>query len=356
MSAVTDMAPPEIERDLGSERMADGVTRREAKLHANLTALAFSADGRLAAATGDGTLLVHAACGIDDPPLRIEAGFPLTHLAARGDGFVCGGQDGKLLAVAADGTVATLHDAGSRWLEALAVSADGTVAASFGRGIAIIDRDGRTLQTGLHPSTISGLAFSPDGGRVAASHYDGVTVWNVADASHDLRLEWKGSHIAVSWSPDGRYVASSTQERELHVWDLVPLKDFRLGGYSAKVRSLGWIAGARALACSGADVVTVWPLAEGGPGAGQPIEVGYVYASRVTMVSPHPAKPWVASGFSNGAMLLGGISKGEARILRPGDGDEIVALCWSPGGLGLAAGTRGGTLVSVEVDPGLEIR
>ena len=37
-------------------------------------------------------------------------------------------------------------------------------------------------------------------------------------------LEWKGSHIDVTWSPDGRFVVTSMQENALHGWRLRPDK------------------------------------------------------------------------------------------------------------------------------------
>ena len=35
-------------------------------------------------------------------------------------------------------------------------------------------------------------------------------------------LEWKGSHLDVTWSPDGRFVVTSMQENALHGWRLQP--------------------------------------------------------------------------------------------------------------------------------------
>src|SRR5438105_4011632 len=66
-------------------------------------------------------------------------------------------------------------------------------------------------------------------------------------------LAWKGSHLAVRFSPDGRFVITSMQEPGLHGWRLSDRKDMRMSGYSARVRSLAFAADGRSLATSGAN-------------------------------------------------------------------------------------------------------
>ena len=65
-----------------------------------------------------------------------------------------------------------------------------------------------------------GLAFLPKGYRLAAAHYNGVSLWFPnADATPQL-LEWKGSHLDATVSPDGRFLVTSMQENALHGWRL----------------------------------------------------------------------------------------------------------------------------------------
>ncbi|NJM34637.1 MAG: WD40 repeat domain-containing protein, partial [Rhodomicrobium sp.] len=125
---------------------------------------------------------------------------------------------------------------GDDWIESLAVhEAAGHIGLASGQEVRVIDGHGRAAAD-FAPlsSTVSGIAFDAAGQRIAASRYNGVTVLNLDSGKVELTLDWKGSHIGVSWSPDGRYLVTATQEKELHIWDLVTMKDFRMGGYPRK--------------------------------------------------------------------------------------------------------------------------
>src|SRR5262249_51167367 len=67
------------------------------------------------------------------------------------------------------------------------------------------------------PSTVGGLAFFPKGFRLAIAHYNGATLWfpNASGATPE-KLEWKGSHLGVTVSPDGRFLVTTMQEPMLH--------------------------------------------------------------------------------------------------------------------------------------------
>ena len=44
--------------------------------------------------------------------------------------------------------------------------------------------------------------------------------------------------MAISFSPDGRFLVTAMQEPTLHGWRMVDGKHMRMAGYSAKVRSI----------------------------------------------------------------------------------------------------------------------
>ena len=51
-------------------------------------------------------------------------------------------------------------------------------------------------------------------------------------------LAWRGSHVALKWSTDGKFIATGTQENDIHVWRIAQSTDMRMQGYPAKVKSL----------------------------------------------------------------------------------------------------------------------
>ena len=77
---------------------------------------------------------------------------------------------------------------------------------------------------------MGGLAFAPKGRRLAIAHYNGATLWFPNTAAAPERLEWKGSHVGVTFSPDGRYLVTAMQESALHGWRLVDGKHMRMSG------------------------------------------------------------------------------------------------------------------------------
>jgi len=216
------------------------------------------------------------------------------------------------------------------------------VAWSAGKDALVQPRKGepRKLEA---PSTVGGLAFAPKGLRLAIAHYHGVTLWfpNAVEAAPE-RLEWKGSHIDVTFSPDGRYLVTAMQEPTLHGWRLVDSKHMRMSGYSAKVRSMAWTFDGKALATSGSPQLIVWPFAgKEGPMGKQPRMLAPA-EHRVSMVACHPAKEVTAVGYEDGLVLLVRMADGAEVLARRPGGSPVSALAWDADGTTLAFGTEDG--------------
>ncbi len=258
--------------------------------------------------------------------------------------IVTGGDDGKVIATDAAGAQQTIAvDAKKRWIDHVALGPEGAIAWSAGKTTFVRTGKGeeRTLDA---PSTVAGLAFAPKGFRLAIAHYNGVTLWfpNAAGAAPE-KLEWKGSHLGVAFSPDGRFLVTTMQEPMLHGWRLADGKHMRMSGYSARVRSLNWAADGAFLATSGSEQIILWPYeGKDGPMGKQPRLLA-PSPSRVSVVACHPQQPVVAAGFVDGMVLLVRIDDGaEILVRRPGDA-PVTALGWSADGTTLAIGCEDGS-------------
>jgi WD40 repeat protein len=322
---------------------------------APVSACAFSRDGAAVAfALGDGQVRVLPA---DTEAPESAAAAPLHQgavlaLAAdpAGDGFVSGGDDGRLLRLGRDGTAGELANQKGKWIEHIAVhKATGAVAAVAGR-MALVVKDGELNEFGPHQSTVADVDFSKDGSRIACAHYGGVTVWSIGNvALPPRRFAWAGSHVALKWSTDGKFIATGTQENDIHVWRIAQSTDMRMQGYPAKVKSLAWSADARWLFTSAQPVFTAWPFAGKGPEGKPPVQFGEEGAGLITVVAAHPSAEFVAGGYDSGELQLGDIKTRRSVVLKMADDSAITCLAWSPGGFHLAAGNERGDLLVVDL-------
>jgi WD40 repeat protein len=298
-------------------------------------------EGALAFALAGGTVLFEEA-------RRVVAHFDGAILCAASDGrrLVTGGDDGRVVATNASGGVETLADEQGQWIDAVAVRDDGALAWTAGRFARARSPKGEVKSLAL-PSTSRGLAFLPKGYRLAVAHYNGASLWFPnADAKPET-LEWKGSHLDATVSPDGRFVITSMQENTLHGWRLSDSKNMRMAGYPAKTRSLSWSRDGKWLATSGADACILWPFsAKDGPMGQAPRECGVRANVQVTRVAFHQSALVVAVGYEDGMVLLCRITDASEILVRSpaenADNARITALSWDDHGARLAFGARNG--------------
>ncbi|GBR07027.1 WD40 repeat domain-containing protein [Acetobacter oeni] len=327
----------------GAERTTDG----------HITACCASRDNSaFAFATAEGDLIIADRADLKSPDkwTVVEAhDGPIPALApdVAGNTFLTGGEDCKLARVSTD-SVETLAKT-RRWIEHVATWAGGKtqiIACATGKDVQIRKGDGTTLLRTLeHPSTVSGIAFDARGKRLAASHYNGASLWFVQSKDGKPRqLEWKGSHIGVAIHPGGEALVTSMQENELHGWRLSDGHNMRMSGYPSKVASLAFTRNGRWLATSGADCVVLWPFFGGGPMGKPPAEMPGIPGVLCTRVATHPTQELLVAGFANGAVLM--IDYNSQRVLPvcTGDGDAVTALAISSDGCTLGYGTENGRI------------
>ena len=288
--------------------------------------------------------------GRTHPPVRPHRDGIL-EAVREGARLVTGGDDGSVAAILGPERSEILHPANGSWIDALATGPDGSVAWSSGRKVTFRDGTGRekTLEA---PSSARGLAFAPKGLRLAIAHIDGVTLWFPNLDGEPERLEWKGPHFRVTFSPDGRFVVSAMQENQLHGWRLADKGHMRMSGYPGKTRDFSWSADGLWLATSGAEAAIVWPFAKDGPTGKAPRECG-IRPARVTKVAFHPKASVLAIGYADGWVLLVRFTDASELLVRAGgDGSPITALGWDRDGKRLAFGAESGSAGLLELPVG----
>lgn len=306
-------------------------------------------------ALGDGTVAIVRRGADEWTRSQAHEGAVLALAAdAAPQGWISGGDDGRFYRIGPDGTAALIAPFGMRWVENVASWTDGAktrlVACSAGKRVVIYNAKDDELKVFEHPSTVTGLVFDAKGKRVAASHYNGASLWFIASRSDSPRkLEWKGSHVGIAISPDGDCVVTAMQDNALHGWRLSDNQHMRMTGYPAKIKALSFTRSGKWLATSGADSVVLWPFFAGGPMGKPPTELAGGDGIPCTYVACHPKEDLVAAGFADGVVVVADIAS--ARILPvagPGRG-SVSTVAWSPDGSDLAFGTETGFAAVVDL-------
>ncbi len=307
---------------------------------AHVTAAGFIG-GVPALALGDGAVLI----ADDGNPKRVAAHPDGAILVAEfsADRIVTGGDDGRLVATRRDGTAAEIDKEAGGWIDALALHPSGGLAWASGRTVRARPAKGDTKSVAA-ASSVRGLRFAPKGFRLAFSHYNGASLWYPNSSEPPETLAWKGSHLDVTWSPDGRFVVTTMQENAMHGWRVADGKQLRMSGYPAKPRSVSWSPDGHWLATSGAEACVVWPF-EGkeGPMNKPPKECG-ARPSRVSRVAFHPRAAVLALGYDDGLVVLCRMADTSEILVRAEDpaGGGVSALAWDDAGTRLLFGTARG--------------
>ena len=312
-------------------------------LGAHVVAAGFAGDS-LAFALADGTLRLAP----DWRTIEVHEGAVLAMAVNRG--WVTGGDDGGLRRVSLDGTVEDVARFGSKWVEQVATHPSGLLACGVGRTVHVFDPVGGKLKELAHASTVTGIAFDAKGKRIAASHYNGASLWFVQSREDTPRLlEWKGSHIGVALHPGGDALVTAMQENALHGWRLADGQHMRMSGYPSKSRSLSFTRNGKWLASSGADSVVLWPFTGGGPMGKAPTELAGGDNVLCTAVACHPAQDMVAAGFNDGLVVLADIATQRILPVAAAGRGAVSALAWDAAGTRLALGTETGFAAMVDL-------
>ncbi|MBF0864130.1 MAG: WD40 repeat domain-containing protein [Gluconobacter potus] len=341
--------------------MGDLLTDRggERRFESPVVHVVSARDGRsFAALTADGELVLIPRDRLRDPEswtvvVAHDGGLCLAQDCAP-DAFLSGGEDGKLVRTFADGRSETLHE-GRRWIDCVA-STTGHLAFSTGKQIEVRAAEGReTLKVLEHPSTVTGIVFDAKGKRIAASHYNGASMWFVQAKVDTVRpFEWKGSHIAIAIHPGGEALVTSMQENDLHGWRLSDGHNMRMSGYPKQVKSLAFTRNGRWLATAGADAIILWPFFGGGPMGKAPAELARLPGLFVSAVCPNPKEDIIAAGYEDGTVVLAEIGGGDQRVLPLCSGQDtkrgkVTSLGFTPQGGSLVFGTEEGVLAAIDL-------
>lgn len=307
----------------------------------------FDALGNLAFALGNGKVFVVPATGQEPWHRQVHDGACLSLAAAPSAGFLSGGDDGRFIHLTPEGEAQELAHYPGRWIDHVAGHPLGHMACSAGKHLLLIRPD-RSVFKADHPSSVGGLCFSPDGRQIAVSHYGGVSLhYTLASQAKVRRLKWTGSHLAVTWSPDGRFVLTCMQENCIRGWRIKDPDDLHMSGYPTRVKAWVWFNQGRWLATAASDCVPCWPFKKrSGPMGEMPITLAGRDHAEVSSLAGDPAHPLIGVGYSDGLALIAELNEAGASeravVFMSARKGAVTCMAFAPDGKRLAVGTAEG--------------
>jgi WD40 repeat protein len=217
---------------------------------------------------------------------------------------------------------------------------------------------GRQVKVYEKPNTYSGsilsAEWSPDGKRVALAG-DEIYLFDAASGKYLRSLKFPNSRPsndgatvirAISWSPDGKYIASTTRadapnEGLVVLWDVGTGKIIAsLSGHSSTPMSLSWSPDGKHLASASFDgTVRVWQVA-----AGKTIYIytGHQSGAPLRSVAWSPDGRSLAAASANGEVHIWGFGVQVVKYKAP----SALSLAWSPDSKRLAIGGEGVQIIN----------
>jgi WD40 repeat protein len=216
-----------------------------------------------------------------------------------------------------------------------------------------------------HSSPLEALAYSPNGRLVASGSNDNmVKLWDVATGREMRTFVGHSQPVkAVAFSPDGNYLASGSDDATLKLWDVTTGKAVRsFTGHSYGVTAVAFSHDGRYL-LSGADAfeptkgagavgqVKMWEVS-----SGRAVRTFSGHSGRVNTVAFSPDGRLALSGGDDRRVKLWDLAAGqEVRSFLHHDG-PVEAVAFSPDGRLALSGGKDKTMRLWEVATARELR
>jgi WD40 repeat protein len=184
------------------------------------------------------------------------------------------------------------------------------------------------------------IAFSPDGARLVTGNHEGsATIWNARTAER-IRV-FKAHRLqvtGVAFSPDGSRIATIGADGKGRVWDATNgLPIFQLAGQAANAIAFS-PDGNRLVTAGGDKTARLWDAR-----TGRPLLVFEGSAARVSAVAFSPDGTRVVTGADENTARVWSADTGAHLIDLKGHTYVVAAVAFSPDGLRIATASFDGT-------------
>jgi WD40 repeat protein len=229
------------------------------------------------------------------------------------------------------------------------------LAAGTVEDLRIWDLDGKEPFLRKRTGTITTVAFTQDGMRVASAEGDAMRLRDAATLKEVRSFKHNANRIGgrsgLALSPDGRRLTSGSLDQPVQVWAVATGKKIlTLAGHSGDVFSVAYSPDGSRLATTGEDqTIRVWEttppseyfLMNGGLRSLLNSLLRRSKSVRQLVFSPDGKHLAVASGNTDVPVMVWDASNGQEVHSFPGPSSDVTCVAFSPDGKRLASGYSG---------------
>ncbi|HAX85896.1 MAG TPA: type IV secretion protein Rhs [Cyanobacteria bacterium UBA11370] len=205
-----------------------------------------------------------------------------------------------------------------------------------------------------HKSAVYSVSFSPDGKTLASASGDKtIKLWDVATGKQITTLKGHTNSVSsVSFSPDGKTLAFASGDKTIKLWDVATGKQITaLTGHEELVTSVSFSPDDKTLASGSYDqTIKLWDVA-----TGKEITTLKGHSHWVNSVSFSPDGKRIASASGDNTIKLWDVATGKEITTLKGHEESVNSVSFSPDGKRIAWASGDNTIKLWDVATGQEI-